>query len=250
MPPVPEESYLFGWLSLTAEEREWMVVDLQISFGLQLVSFLIFKSLYRHPDPTKTTRGLSWFLSSVVAAVQSFLGLMYAVDFLRIPFDPNTTWSDDRISRFSNTFFGVFMLLDLFLGAIFYPKYLDPLSGWVHHTYYVLLIVHLLNGRATRVMMPGYSEEIPTLLLALGSIFPQLRNDLLFGLLFFVTRILFHIYYSAHLIASYRVHDHPAVLWTAITCMIAIAMHLYWFFGWSRNLYKYLGKADKSKKKL
>ena len=83
-------------------------------------------------------------------------------------------------------------------------------------------------------------EEIPTFLLALGSIFPSCRTDIGFGLTFLIFRILFHgyllcfqIYFGVHLFA------------VTITAM-SMLLHLFWFYGWATKYgKKMLGFARK-----
>ena len=80
-------------------------------------------------------------------------------------------------------------------------------------------------------------EEIPTFLLALGSVISRLRTDLGFGVTFFVFRVAYHAYVTSYAIAS-RVSGAVIGLY-----LLTLALHLNWFYAW---VTKYGKKAVKS----
>ncbi|EGD82643.1 hypothetical protein PTSG_03301 [Salpingoeca rosetta] len=258
MPPtrLRRVPVLFGALHMEPEHREWFLQDTCVSAALLLVLFFGFKAYYRHATPSKTARGLSWFLATVAAVVQSSLGAGYALQVLRDPDGAaDTVWGDDRVSRLSVTFFGVFLVVDLVLGVLFYRKYVDWLSGWLHHVLYLLLVWTLLEHNATGALMPPFLEEIPTALLGLGNMFPALRQDLLFGFTFFTTRILFHVWYTVYLVSFYlglrrtlAYQDHPAMLASCVAVVAATLMHIVWFSSWCRHLPRYLSASSKKRR--
>jgi len=86
-------------------------------------------------------------------------------------------------------------------------------------------------------------EELPTFLLALGSIFPACRSDIGFGLTFFVLRLLLHMIF---LIFAILVGvDHSVAVLYAFT----MAMHINWFYVWMTKYgRKLLFKSDKKSK--
>lgn len=69
--------------------------------------------------------------------------------------------------------------------------------------------------------------EFPTWILAVGSIYPERRSDLLFGVCFFATRILYHAMLLQRLL---RIRDAPVPVW--IPASLAFALHCYWFALW------------------
>ena len=235
---------------MSHEHYEWFVVDASVSVAVLLGSFFLFKLMYRHKDPAKTTRGLGWFLSALTAVPQTVLGTMYAWRFLAAPsYGALDIWSDDRIARMSLTFFGAHLIFDTVLGVLYYPKYFNLLSGWVHHVLYLLLIRVLLQTNSTRALMPGFVEELPTAILAFGNLFPSLRMDLLFGLTFLLTRIVFHALYSFRLCSFFNAFDHPAVLWSCLTCISSMILHILWFYSWCQHLPKYLARSRPRRRK-
>ena len=71
-----------------------------------------------------------------------------------------------------------------------------------------------------------YIEELPTFLLALGSVFPGLRTDMGFGITFFLFRVCYHGYMGC---LSYKSNvDTPVVVLYALTFLL----HCFWFYSW------------------
>ena len=69
-------------------------------------------------------------------------------------------------------------------------------------------------------------SEIPTFLLSLGSFDSYFRNDSLFGITFFITRIIYHI------ILTWIFRKHSSVLFISLS---ALGLHLYWFYTWFKK---------------
>jgi hypothetical protein len=80
-------------------------------------------------------------------------------------------------------------------------------------------------------------SELPTFLLSIGSFDSSFRNDKLFGITFFITRIVYHII----LTIIFRKNNTMFYL-----SLAALSLHIYWFYGW---FMKY-GKKILFKKKL
>jgi hypothetical protein len=79
-------------------------------------------------------------------------------------------------------------------------------------------------------------SELPTVILSLGSYNKKFRNDSLFGLTFFTTRICYHIF------LTYMFRKHSLLLGVALS---ALSLHIYWFWNWVK---KYLIAKTKLKK--
>jgi hypothetical protein len=88
--------------------------------------------------------------------------------------------------------------------------------------------------------------ELPTFLLALGTVVPALRNNLLFGFSFFITRIVLHIYLLTYSFLSGT--DSVCNFFGSGT----LVLHLHWFYGWftKYGIYYITGKKKKSHKDL
>lgn len=141
----------------------------------------------------------------------------------------------DNFSAVVLVMFGTANVMDIMLGLVFYKDHLPLLTTWIHHSVYVWLMVLLVTGNGyiaslptpyTPAFMYALLEELPTLILAAGTVFPQHRQDLAFGISFLVTRIIFHAYMFAYM---FRV-EAPFVILASYTC--TLLLHSHWFYGW------------------
>jgi hypothetical protein len=161
-------------------------------------------------------------------------GFMWTLDYIH---------SEDAFSRVFVLFFVAVNVMDLVLGSRFYPKYLDPLSAYFHHTAYLIFAFCLLAHHYSRGLLICFFMEWPTFVLALGSLFPSLRHDLLFGVSFFITRLAYNIFliWSLHRVAP------EGLIWRI--CSATLCLHIFWFYKWTVGFMK-RGKAPKAVKEL
>ncbi|KAJ3115949.1 hypothetical protein HDU96_010811 [Phlyctochytrium bullatum] len=111
-----------------------------------------------------------------------------------------------------------------------HPKQINPWSGWFHHTLYTAMVTHLVQRHLAPAFVIFGILEAPTLLMALGAIYKPLRNDKLFGGVFFATRLAFHVYLTLHLaFAAY-----PGTL-TFLYPLGVLPLHVMWFNGWIKQ---------------
>jgi hypothetical protein len=75
-----------------------------------------------------------------------------------------------------------------------YRSEIGLLSGWMHHTVYVLILSWVVRSGCTAGFMVFSPAELPTFILALGSVHKPWRLDLPMGLTFFATRIVYFTY--------------------------------------------------------
>lgn len=72
-------------------------------------------------------------------------------------------------------------------------QHINLLTGYIHHTVYILVMLIALSTHQTYVFSLAAFLELPTFMLALSNLAPiYFRNDLVFAIVFFVTRIAFH----------------------------------------------------------
>jgi hypothetical protein len=104
-------------------------------------------------------------------------------------------------------------------------------NGYVHHCLYILMVHNLLQRRLESVLVLMGILELPTLILSLGAISPTVRSDLLFGFLFFVTRLglhgtlIWHLWVRAWV--GRRLWVYPALV---------LPLHCLWFRDWCRQM--------------
>jgi hypothetical protein len=140
----------------------------------------------------------------------------------------------DNVSVLVSIWFTLANIFDLLFGLIFYRKYLDPLTAYVHHIVYIWILVTGMTGHGGIAMFEPYCagpvymfiEEMPTFMLALGSVFPAYRTDIGFGVTFLLLRLVYHGYmllYSVYLGAS------PVV---PFMFSLTMCLHVYWYYAW------------------
>ncbi|WVF71992.1 hypothetical protein IAT40_006803 [Kwoniella sp. CBS 6097] len=121
--------------------------------------------------------------------------------------------------------------VDLFVGYLKYPSQVGLLTGWIHHTVYIGLMIHLLNTRLSPVFLIGCIMELPTFDLAISNLFPCCRNDLRFLSSFFTFRIAFH---AILLVDSLRPSSRAVMdgsLVPGVSLGLAMILHVLWFKG-------------------
>ncbi len=176
------------------------------------------------PDPTAR---LAW----IPALINAFVTTIISIKFVYLyPFNQSLdhyVHIYDPLAVFAVYFFTAYMILDLILGSIFYPKHIDPLSGYVHHIIYTGIFgLWLYNNMAIPACLTFF-EEIPTFILSIGHINPQYRNDAIFGFSFFLIRIIYHGYLVGVILVAETLQ--PLLLYPSL---LAMSLHIYWFYTW------------------
>jgi hypothetical protein len=128
---------------------------------------------------------------------------------------------------------------------MFYPKHIDVLTGWVHHTVYMWLMYHIHVTHTQGSFTLFLVEELPTFLLALGNVSRELRTNLAFGCSFFATRIAWHAFMLHHFWAARKMMVTP--LWPFIA--LTLLLHLHWLYGYlKQQLRRWRKRSVKAKK--
>jgi len=124
----------------------------------------------------------------------------------------------------------------------YYPSQIHLLSGWVHHCFYLGVLAWALHSHFSLGFCLFLPLEIPTFILAVGSIYPQRRSDWLFGMTFFITRICYHLWLF---VLVREIKDPRLPVWVVIA--VTFCLHIYWFgLWWKSYRRKYLlGKGGK-----
>jgi len=160
---------------------------------------------------------LSWALTALVSSVYPFLSLPY------LTYEYCEYLKTDYFSSLAILYFIEYLALDLILGCMYYYKELGLLTSWIHHILYIMYCTHMYFKGYTRAFMPCLLLEVPTSVLSIGRIFPHLRNDGLFGLTFFIFRILYNFFLIVRSTVDYE--------FTLVLCAM-FCLHAYWFINW------------------
>lgn len=122
-----------------------------------------------------------------------------------------------------------YFLMDCTVGYFEYHKYLCSLSGYFHHFVYLVISILSIKLNVIRPYMLFFVEELPTLILSIGNFNNNLRSDNLFGLTFFITRIVYHLILIGH---TYKTH-----ILFVILGVLSFGLHSYWFKNWLTKYY-------------
>jgi hypothetical protein len=142
----------------------------------------------------------------------------------------NNYWDSSQINKYivefvyslSISYFGS----DIILGLQYYPDILfneNIVTFGIHHTAYIGLFVYGKYFNRYHIYLFGLPYEIPTILLSLGYINSKYRNNKLFGILFFIFRILHNIYL---LYRTYMVYNDLFIF-----SIFTFVLHCQWFIN-------------------
>lgn len=217
---------IYGFVA-TEFAKSFSVLDASIVGTCCLLIALLFKVLEQFVSSEK---GRAWIVMLLSSAVLSFFGTWYVGRAqLYQQWDVEHIYTEDFISRIVLLFFLSSNIMDLVLGLYHYPKFLDPFSTVAHHIFYVAFITVLLANHYSRGFILCFFMEIPTFVLSLGTIWPSLRSDALFGATFLVTRLMYNAWlaYKLYSLSS------EGKIWKVCVCVLGL--HLYWFSKWSKK---------------
>ncbi|KAI8925916.1 hypothetical protein BC831DRAFT_550258 [Entophlyctis helioformis] len=191
----------------------------------------------------RNTRQQGWLLTLMVSALVTVLSLPFVGDVVTevvdavwsavggagySPLERTTVAADGQASLRIPGVFLSFLLMDVVVGSLVYPRHVQLLTGYVHHAVYAGLIIDLMRHRIAFVLCPMGLMELPTFLLALGNVVAPLRAQLHlpFGVCFVVTRLVFHavlVWRVVRATAGQR-------FWIYVAC--TLPLHVWWFRGW------------------
>lgn len=149
-----------------------------------------------------------------------------------------TRFNKDDVSKvnvLAMSYFTGYLLADLYFGMLDYHSLMCNLSGYVHHVGYVLVnLVVCLTGNI-ETYLSFFVEEITSIVRNIGYIDKRYRMNHLFGGLFFLLRIVLHLY----LVMKYR--DNKLIFRTG---MVVWILHCYWFITWCKKFLLVDSKND------
>lgn len=252
---LTKDSFLQNFTEYTLTDQECLHLLLATLF-FYIIYFAICRSVFG-----SDRKRLSWCVSLFNSLLMSLLGMVYIYGRSTVgknifPFVTDITpifYGRDNVGVAICLLFSVSLVVDIVFGICFYLDKIQLLSGWIHHALYLWLMHYLITGNGFftveqygMVALFAWStiQEIPTFLLALGSIFPAYRTDLGFGLTFLLFRIIFHGY-----LFYFTIRGKPNVS-VIVLYVITMFMHLNWFHGWvTKYAFGSSKKAGKGKQK-
>lgn len=203
---------------------------------LTLISLVGIATLRKEP------KRMAWVITSFNAFIMSALGIHYLIyvlpkvkNFFAMP-PENIAIFEGRndFAVLMCLWFALVNVFDIGVGLVFYRKYLGLLTAYIHHSVFIWIMFACTTGNGLFMTVTPFSpsfsvlmiEELPTFVLAIGSLFPSLRSDLGFGLTFFIFRLCYHIFFYYYAI-KVDVNTTELVLFAFTTLM-----HANWFYAW------------------
>lgn len=180
---------------------------------------------YIHENHRFSEKQLSWFLTFVSSLICTLVSIPFVVQFFYHGLDMTLLFTDSVFHTGFICFFISYLILDLVLGSIYYRQRIKLVTGWIHHLFYIVTLFWLLRLKIASLFTVASILELPTLILAVGSMKHEWRSDYLFGLTFFVLRLVAHAWMMVALKRYHRI----VYIW--IIALIIYPLHMYWFYG-------------------
>ncbi|KAI8325096.1 hypothetical protein GQ54DRAFT_240300, partial [Martensiomyces pterosporus] len=184
-----------------------------------------------------TEKQLAWVLTFTTCVVVTTGSIPYVVTALRNNLDVSKLVYTDTFSLLLLGLFLAYLVWDLALGLVYYRSTITILTGYIHHTLYIGLVLFAATHGVSAIFVLLCYNELPTIILALGHIRKEWRSDWMFATTFFATRIALHLVFMV----KFFKYSELRFLWKLM--MLVFPMHLYWFYGAVRQqVRKYVAK--------
>ncbi|ORY88299.1 hypothetical protein BCR35DRAFT_301829 [Leucosporidium creatinivorum] len=230
--------------SLIALSLHYLLVVQLCGFALRSASHLSKDEIKQ--QKIKQVKMRSWILTGTAALIMTLGSIPFTWDLLKSGLDVAKVQQRSYVSQGLVAFFMAYLNLDLLIGCLHYRSQVSILTGWVHHSGYSILLWVLLRRGLSHVFAGAAIMELPTFVLALSMLVPATRNDMVFTVLFFVTRILYHsvlltVYYSSYGRTNgsglVELASEPVSTWIpAIGLTLAAPLHVSWFTSSTKGM--------------
>jgi hypothetical protein len=205
-----------------------------LAFGLSLLGLGLYFYTCIHTGLAKTEKQISWLLTFASSVVCTAISLPYYVRFWRSGWDMQLLGLDSSVHTSLVCFFITYLVMDLTLGSMYYKSRITIATGWIHHSIYIVILFWLMRSRSSSFFTVNAILELPTVILAVGSMRASWRSDFLFALSFFALRLVYH----AWMITSVKQHHRIESLW--LVAVLVFPLHVYWFYGIVQLQWKHL----------
>lgn len=204
--------------------RYFSAVDCAVLAVCCLAFWIIFSLVEGRVESVKSK---SWIVTLISSSILSCFGLFHVVktEYYSL-WELDQIYTENIVSRNLMLFFLSANLMDLLIGWHYYRELLDPFSCYFHHTFYMCFILTLLAHHYATGFLLCFLLEIPTAVLAVGTVYKECRSDLLFGVTFLLTRVMYNTYLAYNL----YVLSPDGAVWKV--CVAVLCLHLFWFSKW------------------
>jgi len=191
-----------------------------------LVIYHLLAPLYTTP------KQLSWILTTVASAGMTVASLPFIWDYLSSGGNVQSVRTLPLWSHTVMRFFQAYLTADLMTGAVYYPAQVGLLTGWIHHVVYIFIVEAAIRCSWTHIFCLCASMELPTFVLAITTLYPRLRSNILFAVTFFATRIMLHLILCvSYLLPNNRAHATKGSFVPSILLACIFPLHALWFRG-------------------
>jgi len=191
-------------------------------------SYISFYTIMKNYLPEKYSNKARVFVSLVNSAFLSCLSYytfnnltLYPLSYF-IKDQPDQTW----LANYTIGYFAA----DLFLGHLFDRKNLNLLTGYIHHSVFIIMTYHVKITNQSNIIYLLVPFEIPTFFLDVTHIYKHSLIDNSFG----ITFLTFRIFYNLYVIYSLWQYYIP---YSLISCLLLV-IHLNWFQKWLQKMKK------------
>ncbi|GAB5354194.1 hypothetical protein AAMO2058_000098700 [Amorphochlora amoebiformis] len=181
----------------------------------------------------------AWYLTVYSSGVATSFGI-YFMQQVYLNGVYNTMTTETEWSTYACIFFMAYCAMDLVIGSYEYDEAIDYKDGWVHHFFFIALLLWLLASGLTSLFAIALIEEVPTVILALARVSMSPKTPFAFGLSFFLLRICYHCY------ITYAVIEYSTVAF--VIGVILLRSHVKWFHRWLASHLKKKGRMPMSVK--
>ncbi|KAG2151632.1 uncharacterized protein EDB93DRAFT_1138740 [Suillus bovinus] len=202
-----------------------------------LYSFLALITAYHVFAPLcSTVKQRSWILTTISSAAMSLTSLPLFVHYLSSGGDltgiRSTPWTES-----TGRFFQAYLVTDLLMGVTYYRSKVNLLTGWIHHSLYIAIVEYTCRMGWSHLFALCAVMEVPTFVLAMGSLNSRFRSDVVFALSFLATRIVLHVFLCASMVAS-RHHVTNDSYGPGLLMICIFPLHAFWFYGCLKGFVK------------
>jgi len=206
-------------------------MNIKLSIGF-VVLFCIDYYLMYHNTITRnkklTEKQRAHILSIKASSTLFFLSMYFNYKLMNNDFDIMNY--KNSLSRSDNfiVYLGVlnlmsYLITDSYIGYKKYHKYMCTLSGYPHHIIYVFVSMLSFTLGCESFYFLFMIEELLTMFLSSGNYNKSLRFDNVFGLTFFLTRIIYHGYLAWKMSSNF---------FFLVLGILTFSLHSYWFKNW------------------
>ena len=177
-----------------------VVLAYLIIFLFFCVEFLLHYKFINTIRPDLTEKQKSYIMSIKSSLSMFLIGLYFNYHYFTsnldefVFFNNLETKGGMNFGKIIVLYFTAYLIMDLYIGHYDYRAYMDNLAGYFHHIVYSIINILSLYIGVYPIYFLHMLSELPTLILGVGSFDSHFRNDNLFGLTFFLTRVVYHTF--------------------------------------------------------